>query len=120
MKGRSARFSGADGNATFVAETNIATFFNEQFYDILCKKMGDLRIKIPQNTNGTFEITDRDVAEKVIADLKRFSVESSIGKKKGNDFSALSAIADRYRDEPDEEMKEVLAIADRLRNGWRG
>lgn len=81
--------------------------------------MGDLVIKIPQNTNATFEITDRDVAEKVIAQLKRFSVESSSGKKKGKDFSDLSALADRYRDDPDEEMKEVLAIADRLRNGWR-
>lgn len=82
--------------------------------------MGDLVVKIPQNTDGTFEITDRDVAEKLIADLKRFSVESSRGKeKKEKDFSELSAIADRYRDDPDVEMKEVLAIADRLRNGWR-
>ena len=82
--------------------------------------MGDLVIKIPQNTNRTFEITDRKVAERVIADLKRFSVESSTGRKKEKDFSRLSAIADRYRDKPDEEMKEVLAIAERLRKEWRG
>ncbi len=81
--------------------------------------MGAITIKIPQNTNGSFEITDREAAEKILRDLKKNSVakKRTISKKK-KDFSELSAFADKLRAEPDAEMLEVLAIAEKLRKGW--
>ena len=81
--------------------------------------MGDITIKIPQDTNGTFEITDRDVAERMLRDLKKNSVAKKrpISKKK-KDFSELSAFADKLRAEPDAEMFVVSEIAEKLRKGW--
>lgn len=81
--------------------------------------MGDIIVKIPQDTNVTFEITDRAVAEKVLSDLRKNAIRKKrpVPQKK-KDFSALSAYADKLRAEPDAEMIEVLAIAEKLRKGW--
>lgn len=81
--------------------------------------MGDLIVKIPQNKNGTFEITDPVVAEKILNDLKKNTIRKKLPVlKKKTDFSELSAYADKLRAEPDAEMIEVWAIAEKLRKGW--
>lgn len=91
----------------------------QDIYGILYLNMGAITIKIPQEMSGTFEITDRDVAERILRELKQSSgVEKSPVKNKPKDFSKLSAWADKLREHPDADMLEVLATAEKLRKGW--
>ncbi len=84
--------------------------------------MGEITIKIPQRTHGHFEIEDPVAAEKILLNVKENSTrtkKTSRTSRKAK-FAKLSAYAEKLRKNPDKEMLEVWAIADKLRNEWRG
>ena len=80
--------------------------------------MGAITIKIPQNTNGSYEITDREAAEKLIRSLKKNSVKAKAKTKKKKDFSALSKLMESYRANPDPETIKSIEIAEEWRRRW--
>ena len=81
--------------------------------------MGDITIKIPQDTNGSYEITDWDAAEKILRDLKKKSVKKRAPTvKKDKDFSELSRLMDEYRANPDAETVSAIKTAEKWRKRW--
>lgn len=79
--------------------------------------MGAITIKIPQNTNGTFEINDPDLAEKMLQELKKSSVTKRPQPAK-KDFSELSAWLKKYLASPDPETVDSIKMAEKWRKKW--
>lgn len=81
--------------------------------------MGAITIKIPQNTTGTFEITDRDAADKLIRQLKKSAVgERKPQKKDEKDFAELSKWLKKYLENPDNETLDAIKTAEEWRKKW--
>ena len=81
--------------------------------------MGEITVKIPQDTNGAFEITDRDVAEKILRDLKKNGTRKKKAKAtKEKDFSELSRLMEKYRANPDKETIYAIKTAEKWRTRW--
>ena len=81
--------------------------------------MGDITIKIPQDTNGNYEITDRDAAEQLLRDLKKKSTKTRVSKaKKSKDFSDLSNWLKKYLDDADPETLDAIKTAEEWRKRW--
>lgn len=82
--------------------------------------MGAITIKIPQNTNGSYEITDRAAAEKILRDLKKNSVKKKepVKKDKDKDFSELSDWLKKYLADPDPETQDAIKTAEEWRKRW--